>query len=548
MTRKIRLLPFVLILALAAGCSASMNADSPSTMDMPALDTPAPADYAVPPPADYAVPPPAEYAVPPPAEYAFEPDSEDWRYAPFDETEEYLTAPDSPFKDVKTSPLSTFSADVDTASYSSLRRFITQGQEPQGIRVEELINYFDYNYPEPDGEHPFSITAEVGVCPWAPSHLLAMIGIQGARLIDAREINNNIVFLIDVSGSMNDPNKLPLVKQSMKMLLEQLGQGDVISIVTYAGSDRIVADSVSGADRRKLNQLIDNLSAGGSTAGAKGIQTAYELAAKNFIVDGNNRVILATDGDFNVGMSSVADLTSLIESERERGVFISVLGYGMGNLKDDMMKSIAMNGNGNYAYIDTIQEAQKVLVNEFDATMLTIAKDVKLQAEFNPETVESYRLIGYNTRRLENEDFNNDLKDAGDIGAGHNVTAFYELIPAGSEQNDMAVDPLTYSSQITTGSDDFLTVKVRYKQPDGFDSQLTERRVGPEAFGQRESENFLFASAVAEFGLLVTRSEYRGDSSQSSVLRRAGQGLGSDAFGLRREFLELVKQYGRIVD
>ena len=479
---------------------------------------------------------------------------EGWRYVPVDGTEEYAAAPESPFKDAKINPLSTFSADVDTASYSNMRRFIKEGQEPVGIRIEELVNYFDYSYPAPVAGygHPFSISTEIGACPWESDHLLAMIGIQGARLGNTENIANNIVFLIDVSGSMNAENKLPLVIDSMKLLMEQLDGNDRISIVTYAGSDRVIADSVPGNETRELKRMVNNLSAGGSTAGARGLRTAYDLAAKNYIDGGNNRVILATDGDFNVGESNVDALTELIENERDRGVYISVLGFGMGNLKDNMMEAIAANGNGNYAYIDTIQEAKKVLVDEFDSTMFTIAKDVKLQVEFNPETVSAYRLIGYETRRLEDEDFNDDLKDAGDIGSGHNVTAFYELVLAEnrgegeSDSTDPLVDPLKYSSSVTTGSDDFMTVKVRYKAPEGRDSMLVEHVVGADALDARLSDNFVFASAVAEFGLIVSGSDYREDSSLRRVVSRAEDALGRDEYGLRAEFLELVQEYARI--
>ena len=473
--------------------------------------------------------------------------SDEWRYAPLDDTEEYLTASESPFKDVLTSPLSTFSADVDTASYSNMRRFLSQRVVPQGIRIEELVNYFSYDYPTPDNEHPFSISSEISTCPWEPSHLLAMIGIQGARLENTKEIANNVVFLLDVSGSMDEPNKLPLLIESMKLMFGKLGSNDIVSIVTYAGSDKIIADSVPGSKNDDLTRLVDQLKAGGSTGGANGIRSAYELAGKNFIEGGNNRIILATDGDFNVGESSVDALVKLIESERDKGIFISVLGFGMGNLKDNMMKSIASNGNGNYAYIDTLQEAKKVLVDEFDSTMFTIAKDVKLQVEFNPETVSAYRLIGYDTRRLENEDFNDDQKDAGDIGSGHSVTAFYELIPAGEVDEDL-VDPLKYSQNITTGSSDLYTVKIRYKAPDGDVSMLTDLVVGPEALGNAESSNFLFASAVAEFGLILTDSDYRASASLSSVTSRADSGLGDDIYGLRSEFLELVNLYRQIID
>jgi len=332
----------------------------------------------------------------------------------------------------------------------------------------------------------------------------------------------------------------------MKLLLGQLNDNDIISIVTYAGSDRIIADSVPGSERQYLIRLLDSLQAGGSTAGARGLRTAYELAEKNFVENGNNRIILATDGDFNVGLSSVADIINLVEEERDKGIFISVLGYGMGNLKDTIMEAIATNGNGNYAYIDNIQEAKKVLVDEFDATMFTIAKDVKFQVEFNPETISAYRLIGYDTRRLENEDFNDDTKDAGDIGSGHNVTVFFELIPVVTGNNNSSVDPLRYSEIITTGSDDFMTVKIRYKEPDGDVSKLVEHSVGREALQLRVSDNFLFASAVAEFGLIVTGSSYINESSLESVQNRAKAALGEDTFGLRAEFLDLVRRYERL--
>ena len=476
-------------------------------------------------------------------------EDEDWRYVPFDETDEFATAIESPFKDVLTSPLSTFSASVDTASYSIMRRQIMNGSSPAGMRIEELINYFDYDYiaPAPESEHPFSVFTEVSAAPWAPGHLLAKIGIQGKRLQNTQEITNNVVFLIDVSGSMNRPDRLPLVIESMKLIVEQLGENDIISIVTYAGSEKVIADSVPGSEKQYLTRLLNDLTAGGSTAGARGLLSAYEIAEKNFIENGNNRIILATDGDFNVGLSSVQDIIDLVEKERDKGIFISVLGYGMGNLKDNIMEAIATNGNGNYAYIDNIQEAKKLLVDEFDSTMFTIAKDVKFQVEFNPETVSAYRLIGYDTRRLENEDFNDDAKDAGDIGSGHNVTAFFEIIPVNSSDSiGTAVDPLRYSDVITTGSDDFMTVKIRYKEPDGDVSKLIEHTVGPEALQQKVSNNFQFASAVAEFGLIITDSKYKSDSSLTSVVKRATTAVGEDTFGLRTEFLDLVRRFERM--
>jgi len=510
-----------LVLLLTAGCGASAPHGNPYTPSR----TPS-ANYA--PPATYAPTQPAPESNP------------SVTSVPGAGTEEYLVGTESAFQDTRTNPLSTFSADVDTASYSNMRRLLNQGQLPEGLRIEELVNYFDYGYPapEPGSEVPFSVSAEVAACPWDSAHLLAMIGIQGEALTHTRRIANNIVFLLDVSGSMADENKLPLLKQSLKLMLPKLNKNDVISIVTYASGSEVAADSIRGSETGKLSRIIDRLNAGGSTAGADGLRLAYDLAEKNYIESGNNRVILATDGDFNVGTSSVDGLTELITRERGSGVSISVLGFGMGNLKDDTMKTIAGNGNGNYAYIDTLQEAQKVLVDDFNSTMFTIAKDVKLQVEFNPATVASYRLIGYDTRRLDNADFNNDQKDAGDIGSGHSVTAFYELIPAAK---------LKYSQTDAAASDDYMTVQIRYKAPDGDVSQLTECVVGSDAYSGSPSVNFLFASAVAEFGLIATNSEYQGNSSLSDVIARATDGLGADEYGLRAEFLDLVREYGEII-
>jgi Ca-activated chloride channel family protein len=545
MNRRVTLAALLLMFALLAGCSAPPAQNDQNAAYDPGYETESYQTFSAPdaPAAFDATPAPA-------APEGFSMDfeagltDESWRYAPIEGTEEYAAAQESPFKDVRTSPLSTFSADVDTASYGILRRFLRERQrpEPEAVRIEELVNYFDYHYPEPDGAHPFSVTAELGVCPWEPEHLLCMIGVQAARLENTEEIANNLVFLLDVSGSMNEANKLPLVQESMKLLLEQLGDNDRVSIVTYAGSDRIVADSIPGSEQDRLTRLIDTLSAGGSTAGANGLRSAYELAGRNYIRGGNNRVILCSDGDFNVGESSVEDLQALIKQEREKGVFLSVLGYGMGNFKDNRMSTLADNGNGNYAYIDTLQEAHKVLADEFGATMFTVAKDVKLQVEFNPLAVSGYRLIGYDTRRLENEDFANDQKDAGDMGSGHTVTAFYELIPAGSPES-APEDPLKYSAAVPTGSDELMTVSLRYKTPTGDESRLTELPVPPEAYRAHNSENFLFASAVAEFGLLLTRSDYAAGSSAESALSRAELGLGEDRYGLRTEFTELVRAF-----
>lgn len=461
--------------------------------------------------------------------------------------EEYDGSTESPFISVSRNPLSTFSSDVDTASYSNMRRYIREGMVPEGVRVEELVNYFDYGYERSAGnsEHPFAVTTEVGRCPWNEDNLLAMIGVQGAEFQTERRPASNIVFLIDVSGSMDEENKLPLLRESFKLLLEGLSKDDVISIVTYAGSDKIMADSVPGNQYSKLARVMDSLSAGGSTAGAQGLATAYELAENNFIEGGNNRIILATDGDFNVGPSSVEELKDMIELEREKGVFISVLGFGMYNLKDNKMETIANNGNGNYAYIDTIEEARKVLVDELDSTLYTIAKDLKLQVEFNPEQVAQYRLIGYNNRRLANEDFNDDEKDAGDVGAGHSVTAFYELVPAGNEGGD---EDLIYQQASSAGSSDYMNIKIRYKMPNQSESRLMEQRVKADARKTQPSQEFGFASAVAEFGLILADSQYKAGSNVDSVGKRAAACRGEDPYGLRAEFLELVNGYSRLTN
>ncbi|MFD6138166.1 von Willebrand factor type A domain-containing protein [Promicromonospora sp. NPDC060271] len=471
------------------------------------------------------------------------------------DTEEYDDSPETPFQDVATSPLSTFSADVDTASYSNLRRQVNQGVAPEGVRIEELVNYFDYDYPAPapGAEHPFTVTAQVATAPWNPEHQLAMVGVQATEAIPTSEgKGNNIVFLLDVSGSMDEPNKLPLLAESFALLVEQLDEDDRVSIVTYAGDNQVVADSVPGSEHGVLVDHLRSLRAGGSTGGADGLLTAYELAEENFVKGGNNRVILATDGDFNVGPSTPEELTELVEAERESGIYVSVLGFGMYNLKDSTMEAIADHGNGNYAYIDTLAEARKVLVDEFDSTMFVVAKDLKLQVELNPATVSSYRLIGYDNRRLEDEEFDDDTKDAGDVGAGHAVTAFYELVPAGAEPGtDSGPDAgdLRYSEREVGTSDDFMTVHVRYKTPDGGEpgtSTEVEFPVGADAFTSAPTADFVFASAVAELGLIATASEYRADASVEAVRERASSALGEDPYGLRAEFVDLVDAYRRV--
>ncbi|MFC4630638.1 von Willebrand factor type A domain-containing protein [Promicromonospora alba] len=469
------------------------------------------------------------------------------------DTEEYDDSPETPFQDVATSPLSTFSADVDTASYSNLRRQVNQGVAPEGVRIEELVNYFDYDYPAPapGAEHPFSMTAQVATAPWNPEHQLAMVGVQATEAIPTSE-GNNIVFLLDVSGSMDEPNKLPLLAESFALLVEQLDEDDRVSIVTYAGDNQVVADSVPGSEHGVLVDHLRSLEAGGSTGGADGLRTAYELAEENFVEGGNNRVILATDGDFNVGPSTPEELTDLIEAERESGIYVSVLGFGMYNLKDSTMEAIADHGNGNYAYIDTLAEARKVLVDEFDSTMFVVAKDLKLQVELNPATVSEYRLIGYDNRRLEDEEFDDDTKDAGDVGAGHAVTAFYELVPAGAgpgAEPGSDVGDLKYTEREVGTSDDFMTVHVRYKAPEGDDpgtSTEVELPVGADAFTSAPTADFAFASAVAELGLIATASEYGAEASLDAVRERASSALGEDPYGLRAEFVDLVDAYRRV--
>ncbi|QCB92709.1 vWA domain-containing protein [Cellulomonas shaoxiangyii] len=470
--------------------------------------------------------------------------TEEWRDVPVDEQEEYDDSPEQPFQDVTTSPLSTFASDVDTASYSNLRRQLREGVAPQGVRIEELVNYFDYDYaaPEPGAADPFTVEAQVADAPWAPDHQLAMIGVQATDATPTSR-GNNIVFLLDVSGSMEDPNKLPLLADSFELLVERLDEDDTVSIVTYAGSDQVLADSVPGDRRDELVRTLRGLRAGGSTGGASGLETAYELATKNFVEGGNNRVVLATDGDFNVGPSTPEQLTELIEEHARSGVYISVLGFGMGNLKDNTMEAIADHGNGNYAYIDTIEEARKVLVHEFDSTMFVVAQDLKLQVEFNPATVAQYRLLGYDNRRLEDEDFADDTKDAGDVGAGHSVTAFYELVPTQGEADD---DGLRYQDVEAGDSDDFFTVHVRYKQPGAAESTEVVVPTGADAYTDDPTADFRFASAVAEFGLAVSGSEHAEGADPGRARERAESALGEDDYGLRSEFVDLVGTYLRI--
>lgn len=461
-------------------------------------------------------------------------------------TEEYDGINENIFHGALRNPLSTFSIDVDAASYSNIRRFIHNGQRPpeDAVRIEEMVNYFDYNYEQPKGDDPFHIYTEVGAAPWNPKHKLVHIGLQGKNIPTENLPATNLVFLLDVSGSMNQPNKLPLLKASFKLLVDQLRPQDRVAIVVYAGAAGLVLPSTSGANKQTIKDALEKLEAGGSTAGGAGIKLAYHVALENFVREGNNRVIIATDGDFNVGESSNAAMERLIEEKRQDGVFLTVLGFGMGNYKDSKMEILADKGNGNYAYIDNVLEAQKVLVNEFGGTLFTIAKDVKLQIEFNPARVQAYRLIGYENRVLRNEDFNNDKKDAGDLGSGHTVTALYEIIPVGVESEFYQIDDLKYQTTkidpAAIKTSELLTVKFRYKKPDGDVSKLIVATV-KDSNRETSSEDFRWSAAVAAFGMILRDSEYANGFTTENVLTLAQGARGTDKEGYRQEFLNLVK-------
>ena len=461
-------------------------------------------------------------------------------------TEAYDRIEDNGFRSVRADPLSTFSIDVDTASYANVRRFLNQGTLPpaDAVRIEEMVNYFRFDYPQPNPGVPFSVTTELAACPWNPAHRLALIGLR-ARPIDEGRLARNLVFLLDVSGSMMPPDKLPLVKKAMRMLVDTLHGEDRIAIVVYAGASGLALPATPGDQKDRIHQAIARLDAGGSTNGAAGITLAYRVAREQFIKGGINRVILATDGDFNVGVTSQGELTRLIEEAREEGVFLSVLGVGTGNLKDSTMEKLADKGNGNYAYLDSLHEARKVLVAEAGGTLVTVAKDVKIQVEFNPAHVAAYRLIGYENRVLRNEDFNNDRKDAGEIGAGHTVTALYEIVPPGVPFELPGVDPLKYQRPVQSrtvdgsASNEVMTVKLRYKEPDGDTSRLM-------TFGVVNTltpgaANIGFASAVAEFGMALRRSEHRGTATFKDAAALARRYRGIDENGYRAEFVRLIE-------
>ncbi|MGE3800571.1 MAG: von Willebrand factor type A domain-containing protein [Candidatus Kapaibacterium sp.] len=458
---------------------------------------------------------------------------------------------ENPFRSVSSSPLSTFSIDVDAASYSNVRGYLNRGEAPPpaAVRVEELVNYFSYDYPEPTGEHPFAFNTEVADCPWNPEHRLVRVALQGKDVAANQMPPSNLVFLIDVSGSMDSEDKLPLLKQSFHGLIDRLRPEDRVAIVAYAGQAGMVLPSTSGADKGAIRKAIDVLESGGSTAGGAGISMAYKIAKKYYQEGGNNRVILATDGDFNVGVSDDNELVKLIESKRDEGIFLSVLGFGTGNYQDRKMEGIADNGNGNYYYIDNIREGKRVLVSELSSTLYTIAKDVKLQIIFNPAKVQAYRLVGYENRVLAAQDFDNDAKDAGELGAGHSVTAFYEVVPVGGEvgyevDHSKAEDYQDAGKEnVSFAREDLMAARLRYKQPNASVSKLIEHRVAdnhlPIALTRGE---FKFATAVAEWGMLLRGSSYSGSASFSQVAQLARAGLGNDEDGYRFEFLTLVER------
>jgi Ca-activated chloride channel homolog len=475
-------------------------------------------------------------------------------YSPEFNTEAYDVINENAFKQVIGNPLSTFSIDVDNASYSNIRRFISYGQTPpkDAVRIEEMVNYFDYTYTAPKGNDPFSINYEMSECAWNPESKLVMIGLQGKDIDYSEAAPSNLVFLIDVSGSMADQNKLPLVIKSLNTLVDNLNEHDRVALVVYAGAAGEVLPSTPCNQKSVIKDALNKLQSGGSTAGGAGIKLAYEIATKNLIPNGNNRVILCTDGDFNVGASSDAEMTRLIEEKRKSGVFITLCGFGMGNYKDSKMEKIADNGNGAYYYIDSENEAKKVFTTDMRGTLFTIAKDVKIQIEFNPALVESYRLIGYENRMLNKEDFEDDTKDAGELGAGHRVTALYEIKlrkstyePSGINSNTKGEDLKYQTTAIKAdayNTDEIMTLKLRYKAPNSETSKLIEKSlyktIVPFA---ATSDNFRFASAVAEFGMILRDSEFKGDATYEEVIKLANSAQGADVNGYRKEFIELTK-------
>lgn len=467
-------------------------------------------------------------------------------FIPYSNTEKYAAINENRMLSAQENNFSTFCADVDRAAYSTIRRFINQNQIPDAgaVRIEEMINYFPYAYPAPKDEKPFSITTEYASCPWNADHNLVLIGIQGRKITEVKP--NNLVFLLDVSGSMDSPDKLPLVQMSMNMLLENLAPKDRIAIVVYAGAAGLVLPSTPVSEKETIREAIKSLRAGGSTAGGEGVKLAYEVAEKNFLKNGNNRIILATDGDFNVGISSTSELTKYIESKRKSGIFLTALGFGEGNYRDELLQELADKGNGNHGYIDNILEAKKILVDEMQSTLVTIAKDVKFQIEFNPAKVDSFRLVGYENRMLNKEDFKDDKKDAGEVGSGHAVTAIYEIFPVKGKQNQPSdskyVQTEIKKSAFTTS--ELLTVKIRYKNPeDSVSQEITSILKDDRAEMESASETFRFASSVAECGLILRDSANKGKADLNSAYKRAKEASKSDESGYRKEFLTLVEKY-----
>ncbi|AMA49376.1 hypothetical protein AX766_00900 [Flavobacterium covae] len=460
--------------------------------------------------------------------------------------ESYAEIEENKFETPNTKPLSTFSIDVDNASYTNIRRFINNGQEipKDAVRLEEMINYFSYSYPQPKDNHPFSINTEYSECPWNSNHKLLKIGLQGKKMDKNNLPPSNIVFLIDVSGSMEEENKLPLLKESMKILVKELRPQDKVSMVVYAGAAGMILPPTSGNEKNKIMNALDKLTAGGSTAGGEGIELAYKIAEENFIKEGNNRIVLATDGDFNVGASTDKEMEHLIERKRKTGIFLTCLGYGMGNYKDSKMETLANKGNGNYAYIDNMQEATRFLGKEFNGSMFTIAKDVKIQIEFNPNQIQSYRLIGYENRKLNNEDFKNDAIDAGELGSGHTVTALYEIIPTGVESS-YSPTQLKYTSKEGSQnliSKELATVKFRYKRPDGEKSIEMIQTVSNLSKPLKiSSSDFKFASSVAWFGMKLRDSKYIENKQTEDIIALANKGIHNDLEGYKTEFIRLIK-------
>ena len=543
----------ILLMLLVSACASPSTAQKPGNFsEAPAMSSAAPSESAAAAPDEWggmASEAPAE-SRPAASEEALDDnrfyDEEDYQWTDSakqtDEgNESYTAGKEKGFYTALSRPLSTFSIDVDTASYSNIRRYLNEGQMPpeDAVRIEEMINYFYYDYPEPLGQIPFTLQTRVMACPWNNENLLAIVGLKGKELHPAELPPSNLVFLIDVSGSMQDEDKLPLLKTAFSLLVNELNEKDTVSIVAYASKAGVALEPTKGSEKTQILRTIDSLSAGGSTAGGKGIQTAYKLAEKYFLQGGNNRVILATDGDFNVGVSSLDELEQLISQKKDKGIFLSVLGFGEGNIKDDKMETLADKGNGNYSYIDSISEAQKVLVSERAGTLNTIAKDVKIQVEFNPSMVESYRLVGYENRALKKEDFDNDAKDAGELGSGHTVTALYEIVPADGKSPS---DDLKYQQPALKLSDEWMTVHLRYKEPQGSESHELQKSVNKEVYTISPSKDMLFAAAVAEFGLLLKDSEYQGSASFKNVLSLAREAAGSDTDGYRQEFISLVEK------